>query len=268
MGQLPVVARAGIHNWEEPCISGTRGSGTVFFSGCSLKCCFCQNYSISTQGHGKEVPIARLREIYQELIEQGVHNINLVTPSHFIEAVSESLSEPLPVPVVYNSSGYESVNALKLLEGKVQIYLPDLKYSDNTCALRYSKTPGYYETATAAIREMHRQVGNYYINSNGILQSGVMIRHMVLPNNIDNTLGVIDWVADNFKKGEVLFSLMCQYVPCGKAADYPEINRVLTPEEYERVESYLFYSGIEDGFLQEQEAASSEFIPDFDLSGV
>lgn len=268
MGRLPVVARAGIHHWEEPCISGTRGSGTVFFSGCNLKCCFCQNYKISTQGFGKEITVTRLREIYYELIEKGVHNINLVSPTHYIEAVAQSLCEPLPVPVVYNSSGYESANALKQLDGKVQIYLPDFKYSDNDCAVRYSKADHYYGTAADAIYEMYRQVGSYRINDEGLLQSGVVIRHMILPNNIENTLGVIDWVADHFKNGEVLFSLMCQYVPCGKAADYPEINRVLTPEEYKRVEDYLFYSGIEDGFLQEQEAASCEFIPDFDLSGV
>lgn len=268
MGRAPVVARAAPHHWEEPCISGARGSGTVFFSGCSLKCCFCQNYNISTQGFGKEVSVQRLREIYAELIAQGVHNINLVSPSHFVPAIAESLTPPLPVPVVYNSSGYESVDALRLLAGKVQIYLPDFKYADNALALRYSGAGDYFETAAAAVCEMHRQVGNPVLDGDGILHSGVIIRHMILPGNIENTLDVIDWVAEHFHPGEVLFSLMCQYVPCGEAAKHPEINRVLTPDEYRRVKDYLSFTPIADGFLQEQEAASTAFIPDFGLQGV
>lgn len=268
MGRMPMVARAAPHHWEEPCISGAGGSGTVFFSGCSLKCCFCQNYNISTQGFGKEVSVRRLREIYAELIAQGVHNINLVSPSHFVPAIAESLTPPLPVPVVYNSSGYETVDTLRKLAGKVQIYLPDLKYADNALAQRYSGAGDYFEVAVAAICEMYAQVGNPVLDECGILQSGVIIRHMILPGNIENTLDVIDWVAEHFCPGEVLFSLLCQYVPCGEAAKHPEINRILTPEEYRRVQNYLAFTPIEDGFLQEQEAASAAFIPDFGLQGV
>lgn len=268
MARQPVAARAGLHHWEEPCISGTRGSGTVFFSGCSLKCCYCQNYEISSGGFGAEITVARLRQIYRELVARGAHNINLVSASHFVEAIAESLNEPLPVPVIYNSSGYESVEALRLLEGKIQIYLPDFKYAGDALAVRYSKAERYAETAGAAIAEMFRQVGRFELGDDGLLRRGVVIRHLILPNHIENTLDVIDWVAEHFKAGEVLFSLMRQYIPCAGAAEYPEINRVITPEEYKRAEDYLFFSGIEDGFLQEQEAASGEFIPAFNLDGV
>lgn len=268
MPLLPVVARAALHMWEEPCISGTRGSGTVFFSGCALRCCFCQNSDISAGGFGEEITVERLRQIYLELIEQGAHNINLVNPTHFAAAIAESLSEPLPVPVVYNSGGYESTKALRGLRGKIQVYMPDFKYSDNSAAKKYSGAENYFKTAAAAIKEMFSQTGPYVLDDDGIMQSGVIIRHLILPENIENTLGVIDWVAESFKKGEVLFSLMRQYTPCANAALYPELNRVLTPEEYKRAEDYLLWSGIEDGFLQEQEAAGGEFIPKFDLTGV
>ncbi|WP_343274211.1 radical SAM protein [Ligaoa zhengdingensis] len=268
VGRRPVVARAGLHAWEEPCISGTRGSGTVFFSGCNLRCCFCQNHEISAGGFGREIPVERLREIYRELASQGAHNINLVTPTHFIEAVAESLTPPPPVPVVYNSNGYERVESLRLLEGKVQIYLPDLKYANDPLALRYSNAKRYFETATAAIQEMYRQVGPWEMDEDGILQKGVVIRHLILPNHVENSFDVIDWVAGHFRRGKVLFSLMSQYIPCGRAAEYPEIDRPITQEERERVEQYLFYSGIEDGFVQEPESASSRYIPPFDLTGV
>lgn len=268
MGIEPVIARAEIHDWEEPCISGTKGSGTIFFSGCSLKCCYCQNYMISTKGYGKEISIVRLKEIYQELISKGAHNINLVNPTHFTDAVIRSLEKPLSVPFVYNSSGYEKVESLKKLNGKIQIYLPDLKYSDNSCAVKYSKTDHYFEFATKAIEEMVAQTGDYVIDDDGILQKGVLIRHLILPNQLENTYGVIDWVAEHFKPGQVLFSLMGQYIPCGNAFNYPEINRKLTQQEYDLVESYLFSKNIEDGYIQELDSADEVYIPNFHLQGV
>lgn len=267
-GLKPIVARAGLHLWEEPCISGTRGSGTVFFSGCNLHCVFCQNHNISREGVGQEITIERLRSIYRELIAQGAHNINLVTPTHFTEAIIASLEDAPGVPVVYNTSGFETLDTLRKLQGKIQIYLPDLKYADNLAAIKYSNAPDYFRIATTAIKEMHRQVGDYRLDSEGLLKSGVIIRHLILPGNIESSKQVIDWVAAAFKPGQVLFSLMHQYVPCGDAAKYPEINRKLTSEEYQEVEDHLFASGIEDGFVQEESAASSDFIPAFDGSGV
>ena len=201
------------------------------------------------------------------MISQGAHNINLVTATHFIDAVLESLDEPLPVPVVYNCGGYESIDSLKRLEGKIQIYLPDLKYSDNSLAVKYSKAPDYFETATRAIKEMHRQVGDYIIDENGIMKSGVIIRHLILPNNLENTKGVIDWVKNNFNEGEVLFSLMSQFTPISPCP-HRELSRRLTQEEYDEIGDYLFNSGIEDGFMQELSSAKEEYIPPFDLTGV
>lgn len=268
VGLAPIVARAGLHMWEEPVISGTKGSGTVFFSGCNLHCVFCQNYDISCKGFGKEITIERLKEIYHELIAQGAHNINLVTPTHFTEAVLQSLNEPLPVPVVYNTSGFETQDTLRRLKGKVQIYLPDLKYSDDMAAIKYSNAPYYFRIATEAIKEMYNQVGDYHIDDNCIMTKGVIIRHLIMPGMPDNTKRIIDWVAANFKPGQVMFSLMHQYVPCGRASEYPEINRKVTDEEYKVLESYLLQSTIEDGFVQEGDAACKDFIPCFDGTGV
>lgn len=264
MGLLPVVARADLHYWEEPCISGENGSGTVFFSGCNLKCAFCQNFKISSENYGKEISIEELEGLYHKLIEKGAANINLVNPTHFISSIAKSLENPLPIPVVYNSSGYEDVNSLKLMENKVNIYLPDLKYSDNSLALRYSKVKDYFETAEKAIFEMYRQVGNYEFDDNGMLKKGVIIRHLILPNNLENTFKVIDWIKENFSSGTVLFSLMSQYTPCGNAYKYPEINRKLTKKEYRRVEQYLFDSGLEEGYIQELTSAKDCYIPEFD----
>lgn len=268
VGLASIVARAGLHMWEEPIISGTKGSGTVFFSGCNLHCVFCQNYDISHNGFGKEITIARLKEIYHELIAKGAHNINLVTPTHFTEAVLKSLDEPLPVPVVYNTSGFETQDTLRRLKGKVQIYLPDLKYSDDIAAIKYSNAPNYFRTATEAIKEMYRQVGDYHISDDGIMTKGVIIRHLIMPGMLDNSKRVIDWVASTFKPGQVMFSLMHQYIPCGRAADYPEINRKVTDAEYKELENYLMASTIEDGFVQEGDSACEDFIPCFDGSGV
>ncbi|MGN0625668.1 MAG: radical SAM protein [Oscillospiraceae bacterium] len=264
----PVVARAALHFGEEPCISGERGSGAVFFSGCSLRCVFCQNYSISAKNFGEEITVSRLREIYCELVGKGAHNINLVNPTHFVRAIAQSLEEPLPVPVVYNCGGYESVESLRRLEGKVQIYLPDLKYADDRLALRYSGASDYWERAREAIAEMVRQTGPYCLDEEGMLQSGVLIRHLILPGQVQNSKQILDWIADSFPAGTVLVSLMSQYLPCGKAENYPEINRTLYQEEYDEVEAYLFQKGIEDGFLQELSSADDAYIPAFDLTGV
>ena len=262
------IARAALHEWEEPCISGSRGSGAVFFTGCNLRCCFCQNTTISMGGTGVPITAARLRDIYGELIEKGAHNINLVTPTPYKKAILESLAEPLPVPVVYNCGGYETTATIDAFKGKVQIYLPDLKYLDPALAKRYSAAEDYPQVATEAILHMYDQVGPYEMDDDGILQKGVVIRHLILPGCLDNTKAVIDWVRDHFDDGQVLFSLMRQYVPCGRAADYPEINRRLTDEEYDEAEQYLFDSGIEDGFVQEKDSASEAFIPAFDGTGV
>ena len=267
-GNTLKVARAALHFWEEPCISGTKGSGTVFFSGCNLHCVFCQNYDISHNGFGKEITIARLKEIYHELIAKGAHNINLVTPTHFTEAVLKSLDEPLPVPVVYNTSGFETQDTLRRLKGKVQIYLPDLKYSDDIAAIKYSNAPNYFRTATEAIKEMYRQVGDYHIGDDGIMTKGVIIRHLVLPGCIDNSLGVLDWIAESFPKKDVLVSLMSQYVPMGRAKNMPPLDRRITQEEYDAVLSYLYLLELDNGYTQDFSAATAEYIPDFDLEGL
>ncbi len=268
MGTLPVMAKAMLHHWEEPCISGERGSGTVFFSGCALGCVYCQNREISLEKYGKPVAPVRLREIYFELINQGAHNISLVTPTHFADAILVSLSDGLPVPVIYNSGGYDNTDTLRRFDGAVQIYLPDLKYALPAPAARYSAAPDYPETAKRAILEMFRQTGPYVLDQDGLLKSGVVIRHLVLPENLDNTFRVMDWVAETFSPGDVLFSLMSQFTPNGAAGPFPELSRRLTTDEYDAARQYLDASAIEDGFYQELSSANEEYIPDFDLDGV
>ena len=267
MPEAPVLARAALHMWEEPPISGTRGSGTVFFSGCSLKCVFCQNDEISHGNFGKPITVERLREIFFELIAQGAHNINLVNPTHFSHAIAKALAEPLPVPVVWNSGGYDEVNTLHALEGKVQIYMPDLKYLDSTAAERYSGAPDYPEKAAAAIREMVRQTGPYELDGDGLLKKGVLIRHLILPGRVKEAKVVMDFVAEQFPPHTVLFSLMSQYVPCGRAPEYPEINRRARSSEIRAAEEYFSALNL-DGFTQELLSATEGFIPDFDLTGV
>lgn len=264
MGENPVIARADLHMWEEPPISGTAGSGTVFFTGCNLQCIFCQNEKISRGTFGKEITVAELKEIYKDLVKRGAHNINLVSGAHFLRAIRSSLDEKPPVPIVYNSSGYEDVDSLKTLDGKIDIYLPDLKYADPTLAKRYSNAENYFEIATKAIKEMYRQVGNYQIDDGGLMKRGVIIRHLILPGQLENTKRIIDWVKNNFKSGEVLFSLMSQFTPV-KGCNTDSLGRRLTAEEYSEAEDYLFASGIEDGFMQELSSASEEYVPPFDL---
>jgi putative pyruvate formate lyase activating enzyme len=268
MGTLPVVARAMLHHWEEPCISGENGSGTVFFSGCALSCVYCQNHSISLGRYGKAVSVERLSQIYHELISQGAHNISLVNPTHFPDGILESLKGGLTVPVVWNSGGYDRVETLRRFEGKVQIYLPDLKYALAEPAARYSRAADYPETAKRAILEMFRQTGPYALGEDGLLKRGVVIRHLILPENLENTCRVIDWAAETFRPGDVLFSLMSQYTPCGDLSAFPELWRRLEAEEYDAALSYLEASGIEDGFYQELSSAKEEYIPEFDLSGI
>ena len=268
MGTDAVVARAALHFWEEPCISGKNGSGTVFFSGCPLRCVFCQNRKISRERFGKALSPAELRAVFDNLIAQGAHNLNLVTPTHFVPAILEALGDGVPVPVVYNTGGYESVETLRLLEGRVDIYLPDMKYRDREMAKRYSGAPDYPAVAAEAIKEMFRQVGPVQFDEHGMLKKGVIIRHLILPGGLENTKAVIDWVADTFPKGAVLFSLMSQYTPVSLPDGYPELNRRLTTRECTRAEEYLSERGIEAGFVQERTSAKEEYIPPFDLTGL
>ena len=263
------AARAALHMWEEPCLSGGGGSGTVFFSGCSLRCVYCQNHDISRGLAGKTIGVGRLCGIFRELTAQGADNINLVTPTHFADVVLEALkADRPPVPVVWNCGGYERLETLRTLEGYVQIYMPDMKYADGTLAARYSGAPDYPEISRAAIREMFRQTGPYVMGGDGLLRSGVIIRHLILPGCLDDTFRVIDWVAETFSPGDVLFSLMSQFTPTKACAAYPEINRTLTEEEHERAVGYLMASGIGDGFYQDLGSAKESFIPPFDLTGI
>lgn len=264
-----VVARAAPHFGEEPCISGTRGSGTVFFSGCNLRCVFCQNHEISRGRSGERVTVRSLRKILLRLRDAGVHNINLVTPSHYAALLAETLSGlELGIPVVWNSSGYDSVEALRALEGLVQVYMPDLKYSDPAIAARLSAAPDYPETALAAIREMYRQTGPFELDADGIMRRGVLIRHLILPGAPENTLGVIDMIEDNLPPDRIMFSLMAQYTPMPGLERFPELQRPITRAEYERCLSYLDFSAIEYGYCQEPEASGTELIPDFDGTGI
>lgn len=261
------AARAGVHYWEEPVISGSFGSGAVFFSGCTLKCAFCQNYNISQENFGKPMTSAELRAAFERLIDEGVQNINLVTPTHFLPDILPALEPKLPVPVVYNCGGYESMETLRQLEGKIDVYLPDFKYSDNALAKKLSSAPDYFETASAAILEMYRQVGKPVIEGDE-MKRGVLVRHLVLPGCVDNSLGVLDWVAEHFRSGDILFSLMSQYVPMGRAAEMPPFDRRITELEYDSVLSYMMLLGIEDGYTQDFSSAECGYTPSFDLTGL
>ena len=262
-----VAARAAAHYWEEPVISGSYGSGAVFFSGCTLRCRFCQNYEISANGAGRALTSAQLRDVFLRLIDEGVQNINLVTPTQFLPSIVPALTPKLPVPVVYNCGGYESVETLRQLEGLIDVYLPDYKYSDAQLAARLSAAPDYPQTAAAAILEMYRQVGSAVIKDEQMTR-GVIIRHLVLPGCIDNSLGVLDWIADSFPKKDVLVSLMSQYVPMGRAKKLPPFDRRITQDEYDAVLSYLYLLELDNGYTQDFSAASADYIPDFDLEGL
>ncbi len=269
MGEQALIAKVMLHKWEEPCVSGTNGSGAVFFSGCSLRCAYCQNWEISHGGKGLPVDVDRLRDIFDELADKGAHNINLVNPTHFVPFIAKAFRRyPKRIPVVYNTHGYDSMEALKMMDGIVDIYLTDLKYTYSMPARRYSAAPNYFEVAKVAIDEMFRQVGPVQYDENGLLKKGVIIRHLILPGQTAQAKDVIDYVADHFEQGSVLFSLMAQYTPCGEALRYAEINRPLKQEEYDEVAQYLMDSPVEDGFMQELESASEDFIPQWDFEGV
>ena len=262
------IARAAKHLWEEPPISGSKGSGTVFFSGCNLGCVYCQNYEISHGRKGQQISCERLREIFRELISEGVHNINLVNPTHYADKIKEVLSkDKLPVPVVYNSSGYEKVSTLKSLDGLIDIYLPDLKYISNERSLKYSKAENYFHFASKAITEMKRQCSENIYDSQGIMQKGLIVRHLILPQNTNQSLQILQWIKENLGTDTVI-SLMSQYTPCGKADKFSELQRKITRREYEKVVFAAEEMGFEIIFTQDSDSASELFIPDFDLTGV
>lgn len=262
------VARAALHHWEEPCISGAKGSGTVFFSGCNLKCVYCQNFEISHNAFGKDISDERLTQIFDELIEQGAHNINLVNPTHYALRLAQLLKNKKPsVPIVYNTSGYEKAETLKELEDIVDIYLTDLKYCDNKVSKKYSKAEDYFNFASDAIREMKRQQPEDIFDSDGIMKKGVIIRSLILPGNISQSMKALDFVADNFGN-ETIVSLMSQYTPCGHCNEFPTINRRISKREYITVLNHLDSLGFENAYVQELSSAKEEYIPPFDLTGV
>lgn len=259
------VARAALHFWEEPCISGKEGSGTVFFSGCNLKCVFCQNNEISAKNKGVEISDDKLISIFENLISQGANNINLVNPTHYAKRLAKVLSRwKSPVPIVYNSSGYEEVETLKALDGLIDIYLPDLKYIRAEKAMRYSKAADYFEKASAALLEMRRQVEDKF--DGDIMKSGMIIRHLILPQNTNSSIAVLDFIKSNFP--DTFVSLMAQYTPCGDLSEFPEINRKITKREYEKVVNYAFDNSFDKLFIQELSSADKSFIPKFDFMGV
>ena len=254
-----LVAKTMIHKWEEPALAGSGGSGAIFFGGCTLRCRYCQNSAISSKATGKAVDSPGLREMMEDLIAQGAENIDLVTPTHFLPTLLPALEKPLPVPVVYNCGGYERVETLRQLEGKIDIYLPDLKYAESRLAIQLSSAPYYFQTAAQAIREMVRQTGPAKWDGEKLIR-GTIIRHLILPGQVENSLKVLDWIGENFQPGEVLVSLMRQYTPMGGLpAPY---DRRITDEEYDAVLSWMFLNDLE-GFTQEEAAADAGFIPDF-----
>lgn len=265
------ISRAALHMWEEPCISGEKGSGTVFFSGCNMKCVFCQNKEISTGGFGKEISIERLAEIFLELQSKGALNINLVTPTHYtlqiVQAVKLAKEKGLHLPIVYNTSSYEKARTIKMLADVVDIWLPDFKYIDNAVADRYSKAADYVQQAKAAIDEMVRQQPQCVFDDDGIIQKGVIVRHLVLPGQVEGAKKAVEYLYNKY--GDSIFiSIMSQYTPCTDLGDYREINRKITQSEYDEVVDFAVEIGVENGFLQEGESASESFIPPFDLEGV
>ena len=267
MPENPVLARADIHNWEEPCISGEHGTGAIFFSGCSLKCCFCQNYPISHENKGEAITTVRLVEIIKELENRGVHTIDFVNPTHFSHIIIDALSQYKPqVPVVYNSSGYDSVETLQKLEGLVDVYLPDLKYFSSEKSSAYAKCPDYFEKTSKAILEMHRQQPKTEFKD-GIIQKGIIIRHLVLPKNIDESKNILLWIKENLPS-DVYISIMSQYTPYGNISEFKELNRRLTTAEYNKVVDFFVELGFQNGFMQEKTSSQTKYIPDFDLTGV
>ena len=263
------IALASVHNYEEPCISGKNGSGTVFFSNCNLNCIYCQNYEISQLGKGKEITIEHLAQIFIKQQEKNVNNINLVTPTMYvpqiIEAIKIARKKGLNIPIIYNSNGYENVETIKKLNGYIDIYLPDLKYYSNEIAKKYSKIDNYFETAISAIKEMQKQVGNPIFNEKGIIQKGVIIRHLILPHHLLNTKNILKYVKENFDENTYI-SIMAQYFPTYKAKEDRLINRKLTKKEYKEIENYLYLLNLKNGYIQELGEHEEEYVPNFDLS--
>ena len=271
MDERIYLARAALHMWEEPCISGTKGSGAVFFSGCGLRCCFCQNHDIAMGSRGRAVSVERLGEIFLELKEKGAANINLVTGAHYVPQIIEALDmarrKGLDIPVVYNSSGYEKTETLKLLEGYVDIYLPDLKYLDPELAQKFSYAPDYVQAAKAAIREMVRQTGKCEFGEDGYIRKGTIVRHLILPGHTGNSIKALRYLHETYGE-DIYISIMNQYTPVRKFVEFKELNRKVTKREYEKVLDAAVDMGIQNGFIQEGETASESFIPDFDYEGV
>ena len=267
------IARAALHPWEEPCISGTNGSGTVFFSGCNLKCVFCQNHTLSHDNFGKEISIERLAEIFLELQEKGAHNINLVTATHYLPSIKEAfgiLGPKLTIPVVYNCGGYERIETIQEYSDYIDIYLPDLKYYDSGLSAKYSKAADYFRHASKAIEKMVQLTDGLTWNMQNpdLLDRGVIIRHMVLPGAKEDSIRLLHWIKDSLPEGKYLVSLMSQYTPFHKSSDFPEINRRITSYEYQKVLDTAIDLGLVHGYMQEKSSAKEEFTPPFDLSGV
>ena len=260
------IALASIHNFEEPCISGTKGSGTVFFSNCNLNCIYCQNYEISQLGKGKEITIHELAEIFLDQQKNNVHNINLVTPTMYalqiIEAIKIAKKQGLNIPIIYNTNGYENIKTIKLLNGLIDVYLPDLKYFSNTIAVKYSNANNYFKIATEAIKEMYNQVGTAKFDEEGIIKKGVIIRHLVLPNHIQNSKNILKWIKENMPE-DVYVSVMAQYFPTYKAKEDAYINRKLTKKEYKEIENYLYTLNIENRYIQELGEHEEEYVPNW-----
>ena len=268
-GDGSVVARAFLHMWEEPCISGTRGSGTVFFSGCNLRCAYCQNYRISHGNFGRELTVEQLASVFLSLQEKGAHNINLVTPTHFVKQIRAAVeaAEGLKLPVVYNSNGYESPEGLELMKGIADVYLPDLKYHSPEISMKYSGAADYFKIASAAIQTMHSQVGPPVFDGEGVMTRGMIIRHLILPGLASESVRILKWIKENLP-GDVHVSLMSQYTPYHRACEFPEINRPITRREYEKVLDSFYRLGFENGYLQERDSASEDYIPEFNLEGL
>lgn len=270
-GPGTVGARAALHMWEEPCISGENGSGTVFFSGCSLRCIYCQNYEIAHAKRGKRITVERLSEIFLELAGKGANNINLVTPTHYtpeiIQAVSRAKKQGLNLPIVYNCSGYEKVETLEMLDGIVDIYLTDFKYMEEEAAAKYSKAPDYPEVAKRALKEMVFQTGEPLFGEEGMMKKGVIVRHLLLPNHLRNGKKVVKYVYETYGD-KVYLSLMNQYTPLPQVKHIPELNRRVTEREYEKLVDYAIELGVEHAFIQEGETAKESFIPDFGCEGI
>lgn len=269
------VALVSSHDFEEPCISGrgvnTKSSGTIFFSNCNLNCVFCQNYEISQQGKGQEITTNRLAEIFLEQQARKVNNINLVTPTMYvyqiIEAIKIAREKGLSIPIVYNSNGYESIETIKLLDGYIDVYLPDLKYYSDEIAIKYSSAPNYFKIATKAIQEMYRQVGGPVFSEEGIIQKGVIIRHLILPNYVQNTKRILKWIKENMKE-DIYISIMAQYFPAYKANDVEKLNRKISLKEYKEIEKYLYSLELKNGYMQDLGEHEAEYVPDFDFRGV